>query len=103
MELPLEITPTAWAKIQQIHTQKQIPAHYALRLGMRGSGCSGDFFVGFDVPKPDDALFELSVAKVIIAKTQILYFYTVSLDWIETEKGSGFYFQKSPSNDTNLQ
>lgn len=101
MELPLEITSTAWEKIHQIYTQKQIPAHYALRLGMRGSGCSGDFFVGFDIPKSDDALFELSVGKVVIAKAQVLYFYTISLDWVETAQGSGFLFQKNNQYDTN--
>jgi len=92
IELPLHITPTAWGKIQAIRTQKQIPPAYALRLGMRGSGCSGQFFLGFDIQKDDDLLFELQESNIIINKAQLLYFYTTRLEWIENEQGGGLKF-----------
>ncbi|TAE12523.1 MAG: iron-sulfur cluster assembly accessory protein [Bacteroidetes bacterium] len=92
MELPLHISPKAWEKIHAIRTQKNISPAYALRLGMRGSGCSGQFFVGFDTPKPEDTIFALPVGEVIINKAQLLYFYTVSLEWVETDEKSGFVF-----------
>jgi iron-sulfur cluster assembly protein len=100
MDLPLDISPKAWGKIQDIMTQKNIPAHYALRLGMRGSGCSGDFFLGFDVPKPEDVSFESRVGKIIIQKTQLLYFYDLALDWVETPESAGFSFITHANTNT---
>ena len=92
MELPIQVSPEAWAKIRAIRTQKQIPATYALRLGMRGSGCSGQFFLGFDTAQPDDAIFTLPEENIIIKKAQLLYFYAVSLDWVENGTVSGLKF-----------
>lgn len=92
MELPLEITAQAWEKIQAIRAQKQISTEYALRLGMRGSGCSGQFFLGFDTPKVEDTLFEWLGEKIIINKAQLLYFYTIRLEWVESEQEKGLKF-----------
>jgi iron-sulfur cluster assembly protein len=91
-ELPLYISPQAWEKIQFIRHQKSIGEAYSLRLGMRGSGCSGQFFLGFDVAKPEDMLFTLPEGNIIINKAQLLYFYTISLEWIETENEKGLKF-----------
>ncbi len=97
MELPLHITPKAWQKIKAICLEKKIPAQYALRLSMRGSGCSGDFFLGFDVPKATDILFELPEGNIIIDKSKLLYFYMMQLDWIENEQGGGLKFDRQVS------
>ena len=99
MEIPIKIDAQTIAKIRDIRLTKLIPNQYLLRLGMKGSGCSGTFYAGFDTLRPQDLVFELEDQKVIINKTKLLYFFQKHLTWTEadTENGlqQGFMFSET--------
>lgn len=91
--LPVQVTPTALAEIKHIVERKNIPAEYGLRIGMRGSGCSGtSFVIGFDKQKDQDQTFDLDGLPVYIEKKHLMYLFGVEVDFVENEAERGFVF-----------
>ena len=93
---PLKITKKATQAIQNIRQNKNIDAKYALRIGVKGAGCSKDDFVlGFDLQKENDRLYDYLSIKVIIDKAQVMYLFGVELDYeVQSDGTSGFLFKK---------
>jgi iron-sulfur cluster assembly protein len=99
---PIHITKQALEAIERIRSRKSIAPTYHLRFGMRGSGCSGEFYVGFDTAKEADRLFEYENLTVLIDKAQLMYLVGITLDFVENEQGQqGFVFRDS-TQDTSL-
>jgi len=97
--LPLNITDTALKEIEHIKNSKNIPAGYGLRIGVRGSGCSGTSFVlGFDQSKEGDNIYEVSGMAVFIEKKHILYVAGIELDYENSEEVTGFVFNTNASS-----
>ena len=92
-ELPVKLTLAAIAEIKDTFERKKIPAEYALRIGMKGSGCSGTtFIIGFDTQKEQDEIFELEGFKIYIEKKHLLYLFDIQVDFIANETERGFVF-----------
>jgi Fe-S cluster assembly iron-binding protein IscA len=48
IESPISLTESAVNEIRNIISEKQIPADYGLRVGVKGGGCSGmSYILGF--------------------------------------------------------
>lgn len=92
-EIPVKITESAIAEIKYIFERKNIPAEYGLRIGMKGSGCSGTTFViGFDKKKEQDEVFIKENIEVYIEKKHLMYLFGVEVDFVENETERGFVF-----------
>ncbi len=95
MSLPLDITPLALQEIRNIKANKGIPSEYALRIGIRGTGCGASFLIGFDKPKPTDEIYETDDLQILIDKKHLIYVVGIQVDFEETQEGRGFTFTKT--------
>jgi iron-sulfur cluster assembly protein len=93
---PIQITEKAKLEAKYILDNKNIPEGYGLRVGMRGGGCGASFFLGFDQPKEQDQVFQLSEFRVIIDKRHFMYLFKMELDFEEQESERGFVFNRLP-------
>jgi iron-sulfur cluster assembly protein len=97
--LPLNITQLALNQIALIKATKNIPEGYGLRIGVRGSGCSGTSFVlGFDQKKDGDNEYLIEGIPVYIEKKHILYVAGVELDYEDSEEVTGFIFNTNAAS-----
>ena len=68
----------------------------ALRLGVRGGGCSGfNYVIEFsdDAPRERDRVFDFDGLKVYIDKKSLVYLAGSVLDWEQTLMQQGFKFK----------
>lgn len=89
----VKLTPAAVAKVKEIMAaQDPVPA--ALRLGVRGGGCSGfQYSMQFEVEKgPMDKSFEFDGLTLIVDATSLMYLNNCEVDYLETLDASGFKF-----------
>lgn len=91
--LPITITDTALSEIQSIFTTKNIPSGYGLRVGVKGSGCSGTGYVlGFDKPGVQDNQYSYENIPVFIEKKHLLYVAGLVVDFENSDEVRGFTF-----------
>jgi iron-sulfur cluster assembly accessory protein len=86
--MKIQLTPSAVKKV------KEISGGPALRIGVRGGGCSGFSYsmqweneIG-----PMDNVFEFDGLKVIVDGVSAMYLDGVTIDYLETLEASGFKF-----------
>jgi len=104
-ELPLHITPIAFAKIKSIMEAKKVPKGYGLRVGTKNTNSCGatSFMLGFDTKKSTDDSFIFEDLEVLITKKDLLFLVGITLDYELSENVSGFKFEnKSSSTSNNL-
>jgi len=93
MNLPIHISEEALAEAKSIFATKGISDTMGLRIGVKGSGCSGtSFFLGFDEQKEHDQVFEIDEMKIWIEKKHFLYLAGMKLDFIADSSQRGFSF-----------
>lgn len=66
-----------------------------IRLGVKGSGCSGyTYVIAFedDPPRTKDLLFEINDVRIIVDIKSILYLNGCTLDWEQSLMNNGFKF-----------
>mgnify|MGYP001804224383 CR=1 FL=1 len=62
---PINLTDGAVKQLQRIRADQNLPAAHALRVGVKGGGCSGfSYILGFDTTKENDDIFEVNGMKV---------------------------------------
>ena len=90
---PLNLTPTAIAKVKEIMAQ-QNPVPAGLRVGVVGGGCSGfSYSMQFENGAGMmDKTFDFEGLKVYVDATSLMYLKGVNVDYIETLEGAGFKF-----------
>ncbi|MCX6135617.1 MAG: iron-sulfur cluster assembly accessory protein [Ignavibacteriales bacterium] len=88
------ITPRAAEEIRRIKLEAKIPDVHALRLGVKGGGCSGMTYVlAFDeTPKERDTVYELEGLKVCIDPKSQFYLSGTILEFSDGLNGRGFVF-----------
>jgi iron-sulfur cluster assembly protein len=93
MNLPIKISEMALNEAKTIFFKKGIDKHLSLRIGVKGSGCSGtSFFLGFDEKKDNDHEFEIDKMKILIEKKHFLYLVGMKLDFVDNDTQRGFTF-----------
>ncbi|MFM2145729.1 MAG: hypothetical protein RL732_565 [Bacteroidota bacterium] len=77
-------------------------AHYFLRVGVVGGGCSGlSYKLDFDnEQKPTDQVFEDNGIKVVTDLKSFLYLVNTTLDFSDGLNGKGFYFSNPNASRT---
>lgn len=63
----------------------------ALRVAVRGGGCSGfQYALAFDKAKDDDHVFELDGVSVVVDKVSMQFVFGSEVDYVEGLQGAGF-------------
>jgi iron-sulfur cluster assembly protein len=99
---PIGLTPRAAEEVRKIMQTKNIPADYALRVGIRGGGCGGvALIIGFDKKKSTDLAYLDEGIEVLIDKKHTMYVIGKQVDFYEGADARGFMFvdQIPPSKE----
>ena len=96
MEVTQEITLTEKAvkEILSIREENSIPENYALRVGVKGGGCSGlSYSLGFDAEVRDtDDILEINGIRLVVDPKSLFYLAGTELDFTDGLNGRGFVF-----------
>jgi iron-sulfur cluster assembly protein len=87
----ITLTPKAAEKIGELLGPQADSAGQALRVAVRGGGCSGfQYALAFDKAKEDDNVFEVDGVAVIVDKVSMQFVFGSEVDYIEGLQGAGF-------------
>jgi len=92
--MALTITECAAKKIRSIFAEQGMSATAALRLGVKGGGCSG-FSYTLDVaehPADDDEVFEDNGVRLVTDPKSYLYLNGTEVDYNDDLLNGGFVF-----------
>jgi iron-sulfur cluster assembly protein len=88
---PVTLTEGAAAKIKELLATQENPAESALRVAVRGGGCSGfQYALAFDKRKDDDHVFERDGVNVVVDKTSMQFVFGSEVDYVDGLTGAGF-------------
>lgn len=103
---PVSLSDRAAAEVRRIVANKQIPAEYGLRVGVKGGGCSGmSYVLGFDKQREHDLAFELAAEggdpiTVFMDKRHGLYLMGTTVDYHDGLDARGFVFENPQATQT---
>ena len=98
---PLTLTDGAKNEILKLIQEKNVPAEYALRVGVKGGGCSGlSYILGFDEAKDSDDQWLVDGIRVIMDKAHGMYLAGMEVDYIEGLANRGFTFNNPNASET---
>ena len=87
----ITLSPKAVEKIGELLGSQGDTGDQALRVAVRGGGCSGfQYALAFDRAKDDDHVFEVDGVAVIVDKTSMQFVFGSEVDYIEGLQGAGF-------------
>ena len=95
MFIPITFSETAKTEILKTLNSPQIPAGYALRVGLKGGACSATYLIGLDKPTENDEIYNIENIKVIIDKRHLMYLIGVQVGYEISEDGAGFTLNMS--------
>jgi iron-sulfur cluster assembly protein len=94
METPqaaVELTDGAATKIRELVEGRGNPDESALRVAVRGGGCSGfQYALALDKAKDDDHIFEHNGVAVIVDKVSMQFVFGSQVDFVDGLQGAGF-------------
>ena len=86
----VSLTESAATKLEELVTQQE-HAGQALRVSVRGGGCSGfEYALALDKPKEDDHLFEDGGVSVVVDRASMQFVFGSEVDYVEGLQGAGF-------------
>lgn len=90
-EAAIILTDRAAEKIREFTAQRDESSEQALRVAVRGGGCSGfEYSLALDAPKEDDHVFEHQGVAVIVDKVSMQFVFGSEVDYVESLQGAGF-------------
>ena len=91
----ITVTENAAQQLKQL-LEKENKPDAAIRMGVKGGGCSGlTYHLAFEEnpPHPErDKVFETNGIKIIVDKKSYIYLNMTQLEYTSTLTGSGFQF-----------
>jgi iron-sulfur cluster assembly protein len=96
------ITSRAAQEIRKIKIDNNIPEGHALRLGVKGGGCSGmSYVLAFDeAPKERDTVYQIEGLTVYVDPKSQFYLSGTVLDFSGGLNGKGFVFNNPNATRT---
>jgi len=86
----IKLSDKAAGKLQEL-LAGQSEADQALRVAVRGGGCSGfQYALAIDRPKDDDHVFENNGVSVVVDKVSMQFVFGSEVDYVEGLQGAGF-------------
>lgn len=94
----IDVTEKALKQIIKIKDENNIPESHALRVGVKGGGCSGlTYQMFFDENiKDGDTVIEKDNLKIVVDGKSLFYLTGTILDFSDGLNGRGFVF-KNPN------
>ena len=90
-ESAITLTDTAAEKIRELLGEDPEAAEQALRVAVRGGGCSGfQYALAFDEKKEDDHVFEEQGVAVVVDRVSMQFVFGSEVDYVEGLTGAGF-------------
>ncbi len=87
----ITLTDKAAGKIGELLGGQDDAEAQALRVAVRGGGCSGfQYALAFDRAKDDDHLFEVDGVAVVVDKVSMQFVFGSEVDYVEGLQGAGF-------------
>jgi iron-sulfur cluster assembly protein len=87
----IKLTDNAAVKIKELLAGQEDAGEQALRVAVKGGGCSGfQYALAFDAPKDDDHRFEYKGVNVVVDKTSMQFVFGSEVDWVDGLQGAGF-------------
>ena len=87
----MTLTDVAAEKIRELLGEDPEATAQALRVAVRGGGCSGfQYALAFDERKEDDHVFEEQGVAVIVDKVSMQFVFGSEVDYVEGLTGAGF-------------
>ncbi len=100
-ESPITLTKGAVKQLQRIAQEQSLSPAHALRVGVKGGGCSGfSYVLGFDTPKDGDDTFEVGGMQVIMNKAHAIYLVGIEIDFVDGLQNRGFTFNNPNASST---
>lgn len=98
----VQITPRAAEEVKKIKAENNIPESHALRLGVKGGGCSGfSYVLAFDEkPRSGDQEFHFGDLLVYVDQKSLFYLSGTMLDFSDGLNGRGFVFTNPNASRT---
>lgn len=94
METPeqaVTLTDAAVTKIRDLTAATQNADEQALRVAVRGGGCSGfQYSLALDKAKDDDHVFEHEGIAVVVDKVSMQFVFGSQVDYVDGLQGAGF-------------
>jgi iron-sulfur cluster assembly protein len=94
VETPQEaitLTDGAAAKINELLASQEDASDQALRVAVRGGGCSGfEYALAFDKRRDDDHVFEHNGVAVVVDKVSMQFVFGSEVDYVDGLQGAGF-------------
>jgi iron-sulfur cluster assembly protein len=94
METPqtaVTLSEAAAEKIKQLTAADENAEEQALRVAVKGGGCSGfQYALALDKPKADDHVFEHSGVAVVVDKVSMQFVFGSEVDYVDGLQGAGF-------------
>jgi iron-sulfur cluster assembly accessory protein len=85
------LSDKAATKIKELLAGNEDAAGQALRVAVRGGGCSGfQYALALDQPKDDDHVFEHQGVAVIVDKVSMQFVFGSEVDYVDGLQGAGF-------------
>ena len=87
----ITLTEIAAEKIAELIGDSPESEQQALRVAVRGGGCSGfQYALAFDTRTDDDHVFQNRGVSVIVDKTSMQFVFGSEVDYVEGLTGAGF-------------
>jgi iron-sulfur cluster assembly protein len=90
-ESAVSVSDTAAEKIRALTAANAESAEQALRVAVKGGGCSGfQYALALDKPKDDDHVFEQNGVAVVVDKVSMQFVFGSQVDYVDGLQGAGF-------------
>ncbi len=98
----IKISEKAAKQIKVVMEENQVPENYALRVGVKGGGCSGlTYTLGFDgEAREGDTVIEDNGVKLFVDGKSLFYLMGTVLDFTDGLNGKGFIFNNPNATKT---
>ncbi|MFL5891955.1 MAG: iron-sulfur cluster insertion protein ErpA [Solirubrobacterales bacterium] len=90
-ETAVQLTDKAAGKIKDLIGSNGDASEQALRVAVRGGGCSGfQYALALDQPKAEDHVFEHQGVSVVVDKVSMQFVFGSEVDYVDGLQGAGF-------------
>jgi len=98
----ISVTTRAVSEVERILNEQSLPDNTALRVGVKGGGCSGfSYTLGFDDTVVEtDQVIEVDGVRVVCDPKSFLYLSGTEIDFEDNLMGRGFKFGNPNANKT---
>jgi iron-sulfur cluster assembly protein len=98
---PVKFIEGAIKEINKLLSADDFPQNQALRVGVKGGGCSGMTYVlGFDERTEDDDEFIIDGIRVFMNRSHQMYLFGMQIDFQQGLNSRGFVFENPNATKT---